>query len=123
MKETELIGPVLPVTRSRADSDLREAPSGNDVEMIDHLVYASNDLSRSSADVARLLGAIPEPGGSHVGRGTRNELLSLGGATYLEVIGPDPTQSAPEGPRPFGIDDLTGPALVAWCARPQRPLG
>jgi len=91
--------------------------------MIDHLVYASTDLPSAAAQVASLLGATPEPGGSHLGRGTYNELLSLGGATYLEVIGPDPSQPAPDGPRAFGIDDLTGPALVAWCVRPQRPLG
>jgi hypothetical protein len=49
-------------------------------------------------------------------------LLELGGATYLEVIGPDPSQPPPDGPRPFGIDSLTQPALVAWCVRPPRPL-
>jgi hypothetical protein len=48
--------------------------------------------------------------------------LSLGGATYLEVIGPDPTQPAPHAPRPFGIDGLADAALVAWCVRPSRPL-
>jgi hypothetical protein len=48
--------------------------------------------------------------------------LSLGATTYLEIIGPDPAQPAPEGPRPFGIDTLVGPALVAWCVRPARPL-
>ncbi len=90
--------------------------------MIDHLVYASDDLPSASAAVERLLGFAPTPGGHHVGKGTYNELLSLGGATYLEVIGPDPQQSAPSGPRPFGIDRLTGPALVAWCVRPRRPL-
>jgi len=90
--------------------------------MIDHLVYASNDLPDAAAEVARMLGASPEPGGSHVGRGTYNQLLSLGGATYLEVIGPDPSQPRPDGPRPFGIDALGGPALVAWCVRPRRPL-
>jgi hypothetical protein len=90
--------------------------------MIDHLVYASNDLPSAAAAVAETMGAAPEPGGSHVGRGTYNELLSLGGATYLEVIGPDPSQPRPEGPRPFGIDALTAPALVAWCVRPRRPL-
>ena len=72
--------------------------------------------------IADLLGATTTPGGSHVGRGTYNELLSLGGATYLEVIGPDPDQAAPADPRPFGIDDITKPALVAWCVRPLRPL-
>ncbi|HEY4610138.1 MAG TPA: VOC family protein [Ilumatobacteraceae bacterium] len=90
--------------------------------MIDHLVFASNDLPSASAHIATVLGATPEPGGSHVGRGTYNELLSLGGASYLEVIGPDPAQPAPSGARPFSIDTLTGPALVAWCVRPQRPL-
>jgi len=90
--------------------------------MIDHLVFASNDLRTASAHIAALLGVTPQPGGSHVGRGTYNELLALGGATYLEVIGPDPSQPRPDGPRPFGIDGLTGPALVAWCVRSQRPL-
>ncbi|MEY2521936.1 MAG: hypothetical protein QOJ66_501 [Ilumatobacteraceae bacterium] len=95
---------------------------GNDVSMIDHLVFASDDLPKASALVAELLGVAPTPGGSHIGKGTRNELLSLGGATYLEVIGPDTAQPAPDGPRPFGIDELTEPALVAWCVRPVRPL-
>lgn len=90
--------------------------------MIDHLVYASADLPSASAGVAELIGATPTPGGSHVGRGTYNELVSLGGATYLEIIGPDPTQPAPDGRRPFGIDRLVEPALVAWCVRPVRPL-
>jgi hypothetical protein len=90
--------------------------------MIDHLVFASDDLPSASALVAQLLGVTPIAGGSHVGKGTRNELLSLGGATYLEVIGPDMAQPAPDGPRPFGIDGLIEPALVAWCVRPSRPL-
>ena len=90
--------------------------------MIDHLVFASVDLPNATALVAELLGVTPTPGGSHVGKGTRNELLSLGGATYLEVIGPDEAQPAPDGARPFGIDELIEPALVAWCVRPSRPL-
>ena len=90
--------------------------------MIDHLVYASKDLPRASAAIGDLLGELPTPGGRHVGHGTYNELMSLGGATYLEVIGPDPTQPLLDGPLPFGIDGLTEPALVAWCVRPRRPL-
>jgi Glyoxalase-like domain len=92
------------------------------VRMIDHLVFASNDLPATSAAIAELVGTMPTPGGHHVGHGTYNELLSLGGATYLEVIGPDPEQPVPDGPRPFGIDSLSRPALVAWCVRPTRPL-
>jgi hypothetical protein len=90
--------------------------------MIDHLVYASTDLRSASDAVAGLVGVVPAPGGRHIDRGTHNELLSLGGSTYLEIIGPDPEQPAPDGPRPFGIDDLVMPALVAWCVRPRRPL-
>ena len=91
--------------------------------MIDHLVFASDNLANASAFVAELLGVAPMPGGSHLGMGTSNELLSLGGTAYLEVIGPDISQPAPDRPRPFGIDELTEPALVAWCVRPSRPLG
>jgi hypothetical protein len=90
--------------------------------VIDHLVYASTDLVTASADISELLGVAPTPGGSHIGVGTQNALLSLGGATYLEIIGPDPAQPEPVGPRPFGIDALSAPALVAWCVRPSRPL-
>lgn len=90
--------------------------------MIDHLVYAAADLEAAATDIEALMGTAPTPGGRHLGHGTHNALVSLGGATYLEVIGPDPEQPAPDGPRPFGIDALVGPALVAWCVRPQRPL-
>ena len=90
--------------------------------MIDHLVFAGADLGVASRAIAELLGAQPTPGGRHVGHGTRNELLSLGEGTYLEIIGPDPEQPAPQGPRPFAVDTHVQPALVAWCARPSRPL-
>ena len=89
--------------------------------MLDHLVYATPRLGETVADLAAA-GLPTVPGGPHVGLGTRNHLAALGGGAYLEVIGPDPDQPAPTGPRPFGIDDLAGPALVAWCARPRRPL-
>ena len=34
---------------------------------------------------------------------------------YLEIIGPDPEQPDPDGPRPFGVDDVTEPRLVTWA--------
>lgn len=54
----------------------------------------------------------------HVGLGTRNYLVSLGGASYLEIIGPDPEQSAPGEPRPFDVDGLTVPRTVTWAISP-----
>jgi Glyoxalase-like domain len=96
--------------------------SGQTSRVIDHLVYASPDLASASADIARLLGVTPSPGGQHVGLGTRNELVSLGAAAYLEIIGPDPDQPTPDQPRPFGVDQLTEARVVAWCVRPPRTL-
>ncbi|HYN08187.1 MAG TPA: VOC family protein [Vicinamibacterales bacterium] len=84
---------------------------------VDHLVYATNDLEASCAELERRLGVRPSPGGRHLGRGTRNALIAIGPASYLEIVGPDPEQPAPAAPRWFDIDRLGGPRLVAWAAR------
>lgn len=82
---------------------------------LDHLVYAGPDLAAAVARVAEVTGVRPVEGGPHPGLGTRNFLLGLGGRAYLEIIGPDTGRPAPERPRPFGIDELTAPALVGWA--------
>lgn len=84
---------------------------------LDHLVLATPDLAATVAEIARLTGTRPVPGGSHPGLGTGNFLLGLGEGAYLEIIGPDPAQEAPERPRPFGIDGLTDARLTAWAFR------
>lgn len=86
--------------------------------LLDHLVYATPDLAATVADFAGRTGIPPAPGGAHVGLGTRNHLLGLGGRAYLEIIGPDPDQPEPARPRPFGIDGLTAPRLVTWAIEP-----
>jgi hypothetical protein len=53
-----------------------------------------------------------------VGLGTRNYLVGLGGVTYLEILGPDPEQPAPAGPRPFRVDGLTTPRTITWAISP-----
>ena len=85
--------------------------------MLDHLVLATLDLEATSAEVAAVTGVTPSVGGPHVGRGTRNELCSFGDGTYLEIIGPDPDQPEPQQAPPFGLDRLTGPGIVTWCAK------
>jgi len=84
---------------------------------VDHLVYATLDLNSGVEEIEKLLGVRATPGGQHPGRGTRNALIALGPATYLEIIAPDPEQPPPETPRPFGIDGLKKSRLVTWVAK------
>jgi hypothetical protein len=82
---------------------------------LDHLVLATPDLEATAAWVESTTGVSPSPGGQHVGKGTRNMLCSFGPTSYLEIIGPDPEQGRPLGPRPFGLDELIEPGIVAWA--------
>ncbi|MGW1951207.1 VOC family protein [Streptomyces sp. NPDC001920] len=86
--------------------------------LLDHLVLATPDLAATVADFARRTGVTPAPGGVHVGLGTRNHLVSLGGTSYLEIIGPDPEQCPPGSPRPFAVDGLTAARMVTWAISP-----
>ncbi|MFE0520623.1 VOC family protein [Streptomyces sp. NPDC058954] len=85
---------------------------------LDHLVLATPDLAATVADFTRRTGVPPAPGGAHVGLGTRNFLVSLGGSSYLEIIGPDPEQAEPDGPRPFTVDELAAARTVTWAVSP-----
>jgi hypothetical protein len=96
------------------------AQSGNTptlLRTIDHLVYATPELSAGVQRIQALLGIQATPGGQHPGEGTRNALVALGPTSYLEIIGPDPDQPKPDHPRRFGIDDLKEPRLVTWAAK------
>jgi hypothetical protein len=87
------------------------------VAALDHLVVASPNPLVTRTVIAEHTGVLLSVGGAHVGRGTRNWLGSLGAGQYLELIGADPDQPEPPGPRPFGVDDVTSATLVSWCAR------
>jgi Glyoxalase-like domain len=84
---------------------------------IDHLVYATPDLTLGIATIEKLLGVRATPGGQHPGLGTRNALIALGPSSYLEIIGPDPEQPKPPGRLRFGISDLNAPRIVTWVAK------
>ena len=83
---------------------------------MDHLVFAAPDLEEGVRHVESLLGVEMSPGGRHAGFGTHNRLIGFGETSYMEVVGIDPNAPGPERGRWFGLDTLTRPRLVTWCA-------
>jgi Glyoxalase-like domain len=81
---------------------------------VDHLLLGASDLDQGIAWVEKTTTVKAIAGGSHPGVGTRNALLSLGGKQYLEIIAPDPAQTAFN----FQIDvrKLAVPRLITWAA-------
>lgn len=65
------------------------------------------------------LGVRAVPGGRHAGEGTRNALIGLGSGAYLEILGPDPAQPAPDRPLWLGLEGLARPRLTAWAMRSE----
>ena len=83
--------------------------------MIDHFMFGVPDLEAGLAWARGTLGAEAVPGGRHAALGTCNALLSLG-ATYLEIIAPDPGQPL-AGTFGERLSRLDAPGLVTWAAR------
>lgn len=86
-----------------------------DFSAVDHFVVAGPDLAALGEWWADAVGSNAVEGGAHTGLGTRNLLAGIDSSTYVELIGPDPDQPDPSGPRPFGIDDVTDRRLVTFA--------
>src|SRR5262249_62012973 len=84
---------------------------------VDHIVYGVEDLEAGVEELAVRLGVRAAPGGKHVGRGTHNALLALGGQSYLEIIARDPDQAELAYPVAFALDRIRLPRLVGWARR------
>ncbi|MET0481774.1 MAG: VOC family protein [Aestuariivirgaceae bacterium] len=80
---------------------------------IDHLVWFTPDLAAGERYFAERLDAAPVFGGAHPGDGTCNNLLSLGDASYLEILARDPGQ--PASNRSGELRDLTGQGIYHWA--------
>ena len=105
----QLLGTALALPMRGAAVQLTPA-----INAVDHLLLGIGDLDRGIAWVAERTGVRAVIGGSHPGRGTRNALVSLGPMQYLEIIAPDPAQTAFN----FQIDvrAMNEPRLINWAA-------
>lgn len=90
---------------------------------IDHLVFAVPNLASGQQFLEEKLGLPLTYGGQHPGRGTHNALLRLGPSQYLELLAPDPQQSAMATPPWMGIPLLTKPRLTRWAWRSENMEG
>jgi hypothetical protein len=90
-----------------------EAPS-----LLDHILLGAASLEVGIAFVEHFTGVTAIPSGVHPGRGTWNALLSLGDRHYLEIIAPDPAQSAVNNPLVSSLRSIHEPRLVGWAAHP-----
>jgi glyoxalase-like protein len=79
---------------------------------VDHLVWYSPDLAEGQRHFASMDNP-PAYGGEHPGDGTCNSLLSLGDATYIEILARDPKQPAAALDRELG--GLQGQGLYHWA--------
>lgn len=99
-----------------------ETKAGGFPASLDHILLGCNDLGRGIAFVEKGTGVRAAFGGVHPGRGTQNALISLGERSrkeldprrYLEIIAPDPKQSAVQ--QYSVISKLNEPRLIGWAA-------
>jgi catechol 2,3-dioxygenase-like lactoylglutathione lyase family enzyme len=80
---------------------------------IDHVLWATPDLDAAAAFFAREHGLEAVGGGRHVGQGTHNRIIPLGGG-YLELIAVADREEAATSP--FGAAIAAAPeGLMAWA--------
>lgn len=77
----------------------------------DHMAIVAPSIEDGIAHVRDCLGIVMPEGGRHREMATRNHLLRLGPAAFLEVIAADREAAHPGRPRWFGLDD--GPRVRA----------
>jgi len=110
------VAPLVILGRQQQKSDV---PLVDQVPpMLDHILLGCNDLQHGIDFVEQHTGVRAAFGGVHPGRGTQNALLSLGPRRYLEIIAPDPQQSASPSELSAKLKKLSEPHLGGWAAHP-----
>ena len=89
--------------------------------VVDHVVISAASLDAGAAYIEDSLGITLTQGGAHPAMGTHNLIAGVGGP-YLEVIAVDPSATAPDRARWFGLDSPPAtPGLMAWVVRVTAP--
>ena len=84
---------------------------------IDHIVYAVVDLVKTMDVFENATGIRPVLGGYHTHQGTKNAIVNLGEAAYLEFLAKDDTNLAIPPPRWMGIDLIQRPRMTRWSLK------
>src|SRR3982751_6588093 len=87
-------------------------------DAFDHLLLGVSDLDHGINWFEQRAGVRAVRGGVHPGRGTKNALVSLGEAHYLEIIAPDPAQAVKD--RQFQLSTLKEPRLINFAVDSLR---
>ncbi|WP_076437459.1 VOC family protein [Bosea sp. TND4EK4] len=95
---------------------------------LDHLTVIAPNLDEGVRHVRACLDLDVPFGQRHVGMGSCNHLLQLGGSIYLEIVALDPDADPRETARWFGLNDPkkvrrewdAGQRLRGWVARVDR---
>jgi len=90
-----------------------------DIDRIDHIVYAFQNLNDGIKYIKDLTGITATIGGQHLNFGTHNALISLGPKCYLELIAPDPTNVF-NGSRWMSTDIIEEPTITRWSINTQN---
>lgn len=98
-------------------AELQEAQNMIDGVEIDHLLLGVSELGAGVRWIQDEFNVAAGEGGRHLGVGTHNALIALGGRTYLEIIAPDPEQLVPKAALPYGLGALSAPRLINWAVR------
>jgi hypothetical protein len=84
---------------------------------IDHIVYAVPNLGKAIDDFESLTGIRPTFGGYHTTRGTKNAVVNLGNACYLELITIDEENKNILAPRWMGVDFIEKAQMVRFALK------
>lgn len=106
--------------RTQPADRLENALNYNEIQdyglAIDHLLIGTPELALGCQYISELFGTEPVFGGVHPGIGTCNALLGLEDDVYIEIIAPDPEQTA-DLPLAKYLRGLKQTALMWWAVR------